>query len=231
MNVRYAQQATLAGVCRVFSTVRQSLLFFSHKGYTLKKNPAMKFSFSHSISLLFFACILIACGPALAQKASTEEVATGSQMPAFSLEDLSGQVISSDSYAGKYLVIHIATTWCPFCNAEAPYLEQLQQDYGDQNVEVMIIDVAESRELVQEKLQDRFNFSFPVLLDTDGAVAASFAPADVLPSLARDEVMLASNLLIDPNGTIQFLSLLDSRNFDAELIELKAKLDALLTTN
>ncbi|MGK7390720.1 MAG: TlpA family protein disulfide reductase [Candidatus Cyclobacteriaceae bacterium M2_1C_046] len=152
----------------------------------------------------------------------------GEEAPSFVLSDLNGNEINSESFKGSYLVIHIATTWCPFCNAEAPHLEQLNQDYKDKNVKVLIIDVKEPKELVQSKLQDRFNFTFPVLLDHDGAVAASFAPEGVLPDLARDEVMLASNILIDPEGKIRFLSLLDSKNFDAKLVELRARLDELL---
>lgn len=146
-------------------------------------------------------------------------------LPSFELRDLEGNAVSSEVYRGKFLVVHIAATWCPFCNAEAPYLEKLYRDFKDRNVEVLIIDVKESPALVKEKLQDRFNFSFPVLLDTDGRVAASFAPEGVLPDLARDEVMLASNMLIDPEGNIRFLSLLDSRNFDAKLVGLRAALD------
>jgi peroxiredoxin len=164
----------------------------------------------------------------LSAQSTPEASVQGQRAPAFNLPDLNGNQVSSDSYKGSYLVIHIATTWCPFCNAEAPHLEQLNQDYKDKNVKVLIIDVKEPKELVQTKLQHRFNLTFPVLLASDGAVAASFAPADVLPELARDEVMLASNILIDPEGKIQFLSLLDSKNFDAKLVELKAELDALL---
>lgn len=152
----------------------------------------------------------------------------GMKLPDFSLVDLEGNIVVADDFKGSYLVLHIATTWCPFCNAEAPYLEKLAQDYKDKNVKVLIIDVKEPSSLVQEKMQDRFNFSFPVVLDEDGAVAASFAPEDVLPDLARDEVMLASNILVDPQGNIRFMSLLDSKNFDAKLLGLKAKLDELL---
>ena len=86
----------------------------------------------------------------------------------------------------------------------------------------------EPKELVTEKLKDTYNLTFPILLDPDGAVAASFAPADVHPELDRDEVMLASNIIIDPEGKIQFMSLLDSKNFDAKLIHLKEKLNDLL---
>lgn len=70
--------------------------------------------------------------------------------------------------------------------------------------------------------------TFPVLLDTDGSVAASFAPEDVLPELARDEVMLASNILVDQEGEIQYFSLLNTAEFDAQLTELKSILYEIL---
>jgi peroxiredoxin len=90
------------------------------------------------------------------------------------------------------------------------------------------MDVKEPKELIEEKLRKKYNLTFPILMDLDGSVAATFAPKDVLPDLARDEVMLASNILIDTEGNIQFMSLLDSKNFDAELKELKKRLDELL---
>ena len=151
--------------------------------------------------------------------------AQNGQAPSFTLEDLDGNKISLSDYEGRFLVIHIATTWCPFCNAEAPHLKELYEQYASDNVGVMIIDVKEPAELVRNVLQQRFDLPFPILLDTDGKVAASFAPEDILPDLARDEVMLASNILIDPKGEIVFFSLLDSKNFDAKLIDLKKVLD------
>lgn len=148
--------------------------------------------------------------------------------PEFSLQSLDNKTITLESYKGKIVVLHIATTWCPFCNAEAPHLEELYKNYKNRNVEVLLIDVKEPRELVEEKLKKKYNLSFPILLDTTGEVAASYAPEDILPDLSRDEVMLASNLIIDQEGKIRFMSLLDSKNFDAELIELKKRLNELL---
>ena len=49
-----------------------------------------------------------------------------------------------------------------------------------------------------------------------------------MPPIAREDVPIASNLIIDPAGKIRFYTLLDSQNFDAKLIELRAKLDELL---
>lgn len=146
----------------------------------------------------------------------------------FSLKSTDGKTVSLADYKGKFVVIHIATTWCPYCNAEAPYLEEIYKEYHNKNVAVLIIDVKESKALVQKKIKEKFNLSFPVLLDSQGTIAASFAPKNVLPELARDEIMLASNLLIDPQGKIQFMSLLDTKNFDVKLVSLKKRLDELL---
>lgn len=71
-------------------------------------------------------------------------------------------------------------------------------------------------------------FTFPVLVDVEGAVSTRFAPEGVQPDLPRSQVPIAANLIIDPEGRIQFYSLLDSVNFDARLVALKERLDALL---
>jgi peroxiredoxin len=90
-----------------------------------------------------------------------------------------------------------------------------------------VIDVKESEEDTR-KYAERSGFTFPVLLDTDGAVAASYAPPDLLPDLARSDVPIASNLILDRDGVIRFYTLLDTSGFDAKLVQLRERLDALL---
>jgi len=92
-----------------------------------------------------------------------------------------------------------------------------------------VIDVGEAREAAQ-RFATRSGFTFPVLLDSDGKVSASYAPAGVLPDLPRDQVPIASNLIIDAEGRIRFYTLLDSRNFDAKLVALTARLEELLAS-
>ena len=79
-----------------------------------------------------------------------------------------------------------------------------------------------------ERSFSRFNFSFPVLLDADGKVSASYAPEGVQPALERHEVPIASNLIIDKEGKISFYSLLNTSGFDAKLTALKQKLEELI---
>ncbi len=76
----------------------------------------------------------------------------------------------------------------------------------------------------------RSKFTFPVLLDSDGSVSASYAPTDVLPELPRDQVPIASNLIMDTEGKIRFYSLLDTTSFDAKLVILKGRLEELLAS-
>lgn len=186
------------------------------------KSSVRKVMFTVSMVLIF------GCGQSEKKTQSANIIEKAIKAPDFTLSGLENDTINLYNFKGKFVILHIAATWCPFCNAEAPHLEQLYQEYKDKNVEVLLIDVKEPMELVRKKLKDKYNLTFPILLDFDGNVAASFAPKDVLPDLSRDEVMLASNILIDPDGNIQFMSLLDSKNFDAELKALKKRLDELL---
>lgn len=165
-----------------------------------------------------------------ALQAQTNQPMIGQAAPSFKLIGLDGKTYSLEQFSGQYVVIHFATTWCPFCNAEAPHLEQLYKDYQQKGVQVFIIDVKESKELVT-KLFQKFNFSFPVLLDEDGVISTKYAPEGVQPDLARDEVPLASNLIIDKEGKIRFYSLLNTNDFDAKLTKVKQKLDELVSTS
>jgi len=103
----------------------------------------------------------------------------------------------------------------------------LQQTYRDRGVQALIIDVMEAP-AVAEAWARRHKFSFPVLLDPDGTATSPYAPKDALPDLPRDQVPIASNLIIDSEGVIRFFTLLDSANFDAKLVALRARLDELL---
>lgn len=152
----------------------------------------------------------------------------GQLAPSFELKSVDNKTYSLAQFKGKLTLIHFAATWCPFCNAEAPNLEQLYRSYKDRGVQVLLVDVKEPAELVGQSVK-RVNFSFPVLLDNDGKVAASYAPAGVLPDLARDEVVLASNLIVDKEGKIRFYSLLNTASFDAKLTMARKMLDELLS--
>lgn len=110
---------------------------------------------------------------------------------------------------------------------EVPHLEALHQKQTSGDVRVFVIDVNEDKKTTSEWATGH-GLTFPVLLDSNGLVSASFAPVGLIPELPRDQVPIGSNLIIDREGKIQFYSLLDTKNFDAKLIALQEKLNALI---
>ncbi len=107
-------------------------------------------------------------------------------------------------------------------------MEALYQKYKVRGVQVLVIDVKEPKATAANWVQ-RVKYTFPVLLDPNGKISAAYAPTGVQPDLERDQVPIASNLIIDKEGKIRFYSLLDSANFDAKLLALRTRLDQLLT--
>lgn len=92
---------------------------------------------------------------------------------------------------------------------------------------MLVVDVGEGRKKTK-KWANASGFTFPVLLDEDGKAAASWAPDGVQPDLPRDQVPIASNVIVDRDGRIAFFSLLDSARFDAKLVSLTSRLEELL---
>jgi peroxiredoxin len=149
--------------------------------------------------------------------------------PEFKLKALDGTTYSTSELKGKWVVVSFMTTWCPFCNAAAPHFEKLAQEYGKRDVVSVIVDISEESNVVTRWL-NKHNLSCPILLDEGGAVTASYAPPpDFVPDLKREEVMIASFMIIDPEGKIRHLKLNeDVESFDARLGHLRKKLETLL---
>jgi len=175
--------------------------------------------------LLVFALVLVASRPAVAGW----NYRIGEPAPEFQLEALDGTVYRSTELKGKWVVVSFMTTWCPFCNAAAPHFEKLNQEYAKRGVKAFVVDVSEKPDIVAGWAAKQ-KLTCPVLLDDSGTVTTSYAPpADFVPDLKREEVMIASFMIIDPEGRIRFLALNeDVANFDARLVKLRATLDALL---
>jgi peroxiredoxin len=179
-------------------------------------------------TLLLAVAGLAVAEPPSALAAQEAQPGVGQIAPEFALTSLEGKPVTLSQFQGRFVVIHFAATWCPFCNAELPHLVALDKAYRDKGVQVLIIDIGERKTAV-ERTARKFGVAFPVLLDTDGTVAKRYAPPKtVQPDLGRDEVMVAANLLLDREGRIRFFSVLDTAQFDAKLVALRAVLDDLL---
>jgi thiol-disulfide isomerase/thioredoxin len=85
-------------------------------------------SFSRAVLLLLVAGLL-AAATAIAQDSDVFILREKTPAPAFSLPDLSGQMVQSKTWAGKVAVLSFGATWCPTCTSELRSLENLQAKY------------------------------------------------------------------------------------------------------
>lgn len=144
----------------------------------------------------------------------------------FTLTDLEGKSVSLSDYKGKVTLVFFFTTWCPYCSAEAPYLEkEVWQKFKDRGVQVLAIDVLENKELV-EKMRQRFNWTFPVLLDMDGKVTKKFAPEK--EGLSPEVAIINSHFILDRELRMRYYEYLNMERFDARAKATIKKLEEML---
>ena len=68
---------------------------------------------------------------------------------AFRFPDLSGKVVSSadSEFTHKALIVGIGGSWCPNCQDEAPFLEELYRKYHSRGLEIVELSFEESSQL------------------------------------------------------------------------------------
>ena len=91
-------------------------------------------------------------------------VRVGDQAVNFALTDLEGNRIELNDYKGKGVMLNFWGTFCPPCEKEMPIMEKLYQEYKDQGVEIIAINVDEA-EAVVKPFVARYELSFPVVID------------------------------------------------------------------
>lgn len=82
-------------------------------------------------------------------------------LPLFSLSDLEGHDISSDSWPGRVVVLHFWATWCPPCVRELPLLIEMQERLGDA---VQMVGIAVDRKEDVELFIAAYPINYPILL-------------------------------------------------------------------
>jgi peroxiredoxin len=97
----------------------------------------------------------------------------GQLAPDFALSDLGGTPIRLGDLRGQVVVVNFWATWCPPCRVEAPALQAASQRYAQQGVIFLGVDQREDAATVQQFAAE-FGLTYPLLLDTDGAVAAMY---------------------------------------------------------
>lgn len=153
----------------------------------------------------------------------------GDVVPDFELSDTTGQPVRLSDYRGRPVLIFFTTTWCPYCSAEAPFLEKsIWRHYRSQGLQVLAIQVSEPQPLAAS-FAAHHGWTFPVLVDDDGAVSARFAP--VKEGLPPEVAIINAHFLLDADGAVVYRDFLNMERFDAKAIHVRAAVDDLLESS
>ncbi|MBI3653353.1 MAG: thioredoxin-dependent thiol peroxidase [Acidobacteria bacterium] len=97
----------------------------------------------------------------------------GDQAPAFKLKDAAGQTIRLADFKGQKVVLYFyPKDMTPGCTKEACGFQTDQQPLAAKNA--VVIGVSTDDETSHQKFADKYGLQFPLLADTDHAVADSY---------------------------------------------------------
>jgi peroxiredoxin len=125
-------------------------------------------------------------------KPASVGTALGILAPDFQLTRMDGSLISLAGLRGKPAVLVFWTAWCPFCKDEAPHINDLNEQYAPRGVNVLGINVQESRARTEEGIEE-FGIRYPVARDSDGSV-----------SLCYKVVATPTIIFLDKDGAVRY---------------------------
>ena len=114
----------------------------------------------------------------------------GDPLPHFTIYESTGKSRVLNQTKNRIMLIDVWATWCGPCVAAMPHLEQLHQQFQNENFELISMNIEPERsKSVQEFMKDK-NLSFPLYFDRGQARRRLMV--SLYPTL----------LLIDKNGNI-----------------------------
>ena len=118
--------------------------------------------------ILVSGLVVAGCSPG-----TTQGVQVGNPAPDFQLQDLDGQPVALSNLRGKAVLLNFWATWCPPCRREMSYIQEIYDEWPEEWLVVLAINIGESASKVREFIQN-YGLSFPVLLDTKEDVAQKY---------------------------------------------------------
>ena len=124
----------------------------------------------------------------------------------FEFPDLEEKIVShrDERFKDRVLLVYIFGTWCPNCNDEAPFLEELYKKYHDRGLEIVGLaneftgDHKKDSEMVRRYVK-KYGLSWPVLIV---GIADKKKTAEALYDLDR-VLAYPTTLFIDRNKQVQ----------------------------
>lgn len=110
-----------------------------------------------------------------------------------------GGMFDSTEYQGRIVVVNFWYASCPPCRIEAPWLEELAQQFADDEVSFIGVNIRDDAGTALAFART-FEISYPSILDTDATVMTAFAgqasPAAVPTTIVLDREGRAASRIV-----------------------------------
>jgi peroxiredoxin len=117
----------------------------------------------------------------------TLKLEVGKAAPDFTFPGLDGKMISLSDHKGKVVLVNIWATWCRPCVDEMPSMEKLYQEFKDDNFEILAVSIDALGAEVVGPFMQKYNLTFPALLDSEGTIRQSYQVTGVPESFIIDQ--------------------------------------------
>ncbi|WP_214629571.1 TlpA family protein disulfide reductase [Paenibacillus agaridevorans] len=96
------------------------------------------------------------------------------QASSIQLQELGSEQQVTVDFAEKPTVISLFTSWCTYCNEDAPKMAVLHEKYKDR-LNLIGVNITNRDKLSEVRSYvERHNLSYPILLDRDGSVYSQY---------------------------------------------------------
>jgi len=104
----------------------------------------------------------------------------------FSLPTLNGDTVTLSAFRGKKVMLNFWATWCGPCRFEIPHMVKLYGELEGEGFEIVAVNLREDPTKV-EAFAEQFDMTFPILLDTQGKIGASYFVRGIPTSVFLNE--------------------------------------------
>jgi thioredoxin-dependent peroxiredoxin len=126
----------------------------------------------------------------------------GDAAPSFSLPNAAGETVTLASLRGQYVVLYFyPRDNTPGCTKEACAFRDQFAEFGQRNAVILGVSTDDAK--AHNKFIDKFQLPFQLLVDADGAMAATYDSYGLKKFMGKEYMGISRNtFLIDPEGKI-----------------------------
>ena len=121
----------------------------------------------------------------------------GAYAPDFVVSDVEGNEVSLEDYSGQIVLLNFWATWCHYCLGERPTLQAAYEEFGDEGLVILAVDIGDSKNSVAAVVEEH-GLTFPTLLDEMRQVAQMYRIRAVPTTFVIDRDGMIVDMHIGP---------------------------------